>query len=95
VLFGGLGLVPTTRDAAVGEQAITWNYTTYLNIIFLALAAALVVQFFRTGGRPMLAMMGGSPDDGHEGHGDQEGHGGHADHEGRARGHSHHQEPLA
>ncbi len=68
ILFGGLGLVPGERDADVTEQAITWNYTTYLNIVFLAVAAALVIQFLRTGGRSMLAMMGGSPDEDHEGH---------------------------
>jgi len=32
-----------------------------LNIIFLLLAAALLIRFFRSGGRPMLAMMGGRP----------------------------------
>ena len=37
--------------------SITWNYTTVLNIVFLALAAALVVRFVRTGGLPMLRMM--------------------------------------
>ncbi len=33
-----------------------------LNIVFLLLAAALLVRFFRSGGGPMLKMMGGSPD---------------------------------
>ena len=61
--FSGLGLVPSARTAKVGETGIVWNYTTYLNIIFLVLAAALVVRFFRSGGRPMLAMMGGRPDE--------------------------------
>jgi uncharacterized protein len=60
--FGGLGLIPAGRAAKVTEAAITWNYTTILNIIFLLLAAALLVRFFRSGGRPMLTMMGGSPD---------------------------------
>jgi uncharacterized protein len=62
LLFGGLGLVPRERDASVVEHAVSWNYTTYLNIVFLAIAALLVVQFLRTGGRPMLAHMGGSPE---------------------------------
>jgi uncharacterized membrane protein YraQ (UPF0718 family) len=61
LLFGGLGLVPSERNAAVAEQAVSWNYTTYLNIGFLAMGALLVVEFFRTGGGPMLAHMGGSP----------------------------------
>ena len=56
------------------EPSISWNYTTCLNIVFLALAAALLWRFFRTGGREMLAMMGGAPDD----------HGGDAEH------HAHH-----
>ncbi len=62
-LFGGLGLVPEQRDAKVMEESIRWNYTSILNIIFLMLALILVVRFFRTGGRQMLAMMGGDPDD--------------------------------
>ena len=67
-LFTGLGLVPSERDAKVAEVAIQWNYTTVLNIIFLLLAAALLVRFFRTGGPAMLRMMGGRPE-GHEPHG--------------------------
>jgi hypothetical protein len=56
-----LGLIPTQRNAQVTETAITWNYTTILNIIFLLLAAALLIRFFRTGAGPMLKMMGGTP----------------------------------
>jgi uncharacterized membrane protein YraQ (UPF0718 family) len=74
-LFGGLGLIPAERTAKVTGTGIQWNYTTVLNIIFLLLAAALLVRFFRSGGRAMLAMMGGSPD----GH-DQHAHTGHAHH---------------
>jgi hypothetical protein len=66
-LFTGLGLVPSERTAKVAEVAIQWNYTTVLNIIFLLLAAALLVRFFRTGGPAMLRMMGGAPDE-HERH---------------------------
>ena len=72
LLFGGLGLVPSKRTAKVDEMGITWNYTTVLNIAFLLLAAALVWRFFRSGGGPMLRMMGGSPDGEHAGH--QSGH---------------------
>jgi uncharacterized protein len=60
-LFGGLGLVPVTRAAKVSEVGVHWNYTTVLNIVFVLLAAALLVRFFRTGGRAMLSMMGGRP----------------------------------
>jgi uncharacterized protein len=70
LLFGVLRLIPTgARHAKVGDTGISWNYTTWLNIVFLALAALLVWRFFRTGGRAMLAMMGGGPDDmEHHGH---------------------------
>jgi uncharacterized membrane protein YraQ (UPF0718 family) len=61
-LFGALGLIPAERTAKVAESGIQWNYTTVLNIIFLLLAAALLVRFVRSGGAPMLKMMGGSPD---------------------------------
>ena len=43
------------------QASIQWNYTTVLNIIFLILAAALCYRFVRTGGIPMLNMMGGTP----------------------------------
>ena len=68
ISFGVLGLVPTDRNAKVVEDTISWNYTTYLNIAFLLLAAALVVRFIRSGGLPMLRMMGGPPPAGHEHH---------------------------
>jgi uncharacterized membrane protein YraQ (UPF0718 family) len=56
-LFGAVGLVPATREAKVSDTGVHWNYTTVLNIIFLLLALALVVRFFRTGGAGMLRMM--------------------------------------
>jgi uncharacterized protein len=62
-LFGALGLIPAERAARVAEQGIQWNYTTVLNIIFLLLAAALLVRFFRSGAGMMLKMMGGAPDE--------------------------------
>jgi hypothetical protein len=61
LVFQPLGLVPVERHAKVVEAAVTWNYTTVLNIVFLALAAALVWRFLRTGGLSMLRMMGGAP----------------------------------
>ena len=49
ILFGALGLIPTgPRNAKVVEAHVTWNYTTVLNIVFLALAALLLWRFFRT-----------------------------------------------
>ena len=62
LVFTPLGLVPTERNATVLEAGISWNYTTYLNIAFLVLAALLIWRFVRSGGLPMLRMMGGSPD---------------------------------
>ncbi|HVA26119.1 MAG TPA: permease [Chloroflexota bacterium] len=57
LLFGAVGLVPTTRQAIVPELNITLNYDTVLNIIFLAVAAVLVWRFLRSGGAAMLRMM--------------------------------------
>lgn len=65
ILFGATSLIPTDRNAMAMEEGISWNYTSWLNIAFLVLAAALVARFVRSGGIPMLRMMGGSPD-GHE-----------------------------
>ena len=81
LVFGGLGLIPDRAGATIPDQGIGWDYTTWLNIIFVLLAAVLLVWFARTGGLPMLRMMGGSTDAGHEGHA---GHAGHEGHAGRA-----------
>src|SRR5947209_17402673 len=56
-LFGALGLIPQNRNVAAITAGIQWNYTSVLNIIFLVLAAVLVIRFIRTGGLPMLSMM--------------------------------------
>lgn len=58
-VFGGLGLIPDQADAKLPTEGITWNYTTWLNIVFLTLAAVLLVRFWRTGGPTMLRMTGG------------------------------------
>jgi uncharacterized membrane protein YraQ (UPF0718 family) len=65
LVFGGLGLIPGNSTAKVMDEGVSWNYTTWLNIVFLALAAALVIRFARTGGMAMLRMMGGAPDNQH------------------------------
>ncbi|WP_370063980.1 permease [Streptacidiphilus sp. MAP5-3] len=82
LVFGGLGLVPDQQRARIPMEGVSWNYTTVLNIVFLVLAAALVVRFLRTGGRQMLAMMGGSPDAGHGEHAMHEAHQAHQAHGG-------------
>ncbi|WP_329528015.1 permease [Streptomyces sp. NBC_01462] len=62
ILFSGLGLVPDQADARIPMEGVSWDYTTWLNIAFLLLAAALVWRFLRTGGPMMLRTMGGSPE---------------------------------
>jgi uncharacterized membrane protein YraQ (UPF0718 family) len=57
ILFGAAGLIPEERNAKVIEASVTWNYTTVLNILFLAFAGLLVVRFVRTGGMAMLRGM--------------------------------------
>ncbi len=57
IVFGALGLVPQERQARVVEASISWNYTTWLDIAFLALAALPLWRFSRTGGPQMLRMM--------------------------------------
>ncbi|MDC8982658.1 permease [Mycobacterium marinum] len=71
LIFGAANLIPRQRSATVLHAGISWNYTTWLNIIFLGIAAVLVTRFITSGGMPMLRMMGGSPDaEGHQ-HGHQ------------------------
>jgi uncharacterized protein len=69
-VFEAVGLDRTTRNAKVLEAAVSWNYTTYLNIVFLSLAAVLVWRYFRFGGGwSMLKMMNEPMDhDAHDHH---------------------------
>ena len=59
-VFAAADLIPTHRpdvDSIVG-RGVHWNYTTVLNIVFLAVAALLVWRYFRRGGGvAMLRMM--------------------------------------
>jgi uncharacterized membrane protein YraQ (UPF0718 family) len=75
ILFGALGIIPTDRAVSVIESGPSWNYTSYLNVAFLILAAVLVWRFLRTGGPAMLRMM--SVPEGPMAH-DHAGHGGQA-----------------
>jgi uncharacterized protein len=63
--FGAAGLVPVTRGAQVASLGFSWNYTTWLNLVFLVLAAPLVWRFLKTGGPQMLRMMNGPAAGGH------------------------------
>ena len=57
-LVGGafqlLGLAPTNHHVTVFETQPSWNYTTFLDIAFLLLMAALAWRFITTGGIEML-----------------------------------------
>jgi uncharacterized membrane protein YraQ (UPF0718 family) len=75
IIFGGLGLIPSPSSAKIPDQGVSWDYTTWLNIAFLALAAVLVIRFARTGGGMMLTMMGGPPEPAAAGDGTSSGHG--------------------
>jgi len=77
-LFQGLGIDPPARDAKVVMASVTWNYTTFLNIPFLLLAALLLWRYFRRGGGvEMLRDMNVPLADGHHAH---HAHGAHAHH---------------
>jgi hypothetical protein len=57
-LFDRLDLIPSERKAKVTEASVTLNYTTVLNVVFLAFAALLLWRYFaRGGGLAMLKMM--------------------------------------
>jgi uncharacterized membrane protein YraQ (UPF0718 family) len=68
IIFGALGLIPTARTAKVVEASIQWNYTTVLNLIFLAIAGFLIYRFIKTGGRSMLKAMNKVPEPAHAHH---------------------------
>ena len=57
LLFGALGIIPQNRNVAAITEGMQWNYTTVLNLLFLIIAAVLVIRFLRTGGPAMLRMM--------------------------------------
>ena len=62
LLFGAAGLIPGQRQARVEMANFSWNYTTILNLVFLAFSALLVMRFLRTGGPDMLRMMAAPPE---------------------------------
>jgi uncharacterized membrane protein YraQ (UPF0718 family)/YHS domain-containing protein len=63
-LFQLLGLTPARHFVTVFQTHPTWNYTTFLDIAFLALAAILGWRFLRTGGPEMLRAMNTAPGSG-------------------------------
>lgn len=68
LLFTPLGLVPTNRHLSVVMTSISWNYTTWLNIVFLLIAAFLLIVFIRSGSGSMLRMMSDAPEENSHGH---------------------------
>ncbi|MGY6257987.1 permease [Paraburkholderia caledonica] len=82
-LFQSLGWVPTQRHTAVVDAAITFNYTTVLDIVFGVVFIALGIVFFRTGGPRMMRMMEGGE---HE-------HAAHGHHAAHDNAHHHHHDP--
>jgi uncharacterized protein len=80
LLFGALGLIPHQRNAMDMHSGVSWNYTTWLNIAFLVVAAALLARFLTSGGLRMLKMMGGDPDASLDHHGEHDHPAHHDDH---------------
>ena len=58
-LFSAIGIVPEARPSieSITERAIGWNYTTFLNIAFSALAVVLVALTVRRGARDPVCGM--------------------------------------
>ena len=58
-LFAAAGLVPETRPDidSITDRGVTWNYTTFLNIVFLAVAAALIGLTLDRGARDPVCGM--------------------------------------
>jgi uncharacterized membrane protein YraQ (UPF0718 family) len=48
MLFKLTGLLPQTRDATVLDPSVSLNYTTVLNVVFIALSALLVWRYMTT-----------------------------------------------
>jgi uncharacterized protein len=58
-IFAAAGLIPSERPSvdAISSRGISWNYTTFLNIIFLGVAVALVGLTLRRGARDPVCGM--------------------------------------
>lgn len=67
-LFRALHLIPQQRNAEVMQETIRWNYTSVLDLVFLAVSALLLLRFLRTGGPAMLREMDEAPADGEQHH---------------------------
>jgi hypothetical protein len=58
-LFDLAGQIPEQRPdvESITERGVEWNYTTFLNIVFLGVAAALVVLTMRRGAQDPVCGM--------------------------------------
>ncbi|MGA8278887.1 MAG: permease [Rhodanobacteraceae bacterium] len=84
-LFVLIGWVPTQRNATVAMAHIAFNYTAVMNIVFVLVAAILVITFLRSGGPAMMRMMA-SPGHDHDHCGVDDRHDGTREHD---RAHHH------
>jgi uncharacterized membrane protein YraQ (UPF0718 family)/YHS domain-containing protein len=58
-IFSAAGLVPTQRPSieSISSRGVSWNYTTFLNIVFLGIAAALFGLTLRRGAKDPVCGM--------------------------------------
>jgi uncharacterized protein len=58
-IFSAAGLVPSERPSidSISSRGVAWNYTTFLNIVFLTIAAILVALTLRRGARDPVCGM--------------------------------------
>jgi uncharacterized protein len=60
VIFRAAGIVPATRPAVIAPAHFAWNYTTYLNIVFLVVFGIL---YWLYRNRARLSVGSGSAED--------------------------------
>jgi uncharacterized membrane protein YraQ (UPF0718 family)/YHS domain-containing protein len=58
-VFAALGLIPDQRPSieSIASRGIEWNYTTFLNVVFTLVAAALAVLTLRRGAKDPVCGM--------------------------------------
>ena len=76
--FNLVGIAPAHFHVSALETRPSWNYTSFLNVAFLLLMAAMLWRFMSTGGPAMVRAMS-HPGAGHDRHMHQE-HSEHHDH---------------
>ena len=68
ILFGAFGWIPQVRHLDITHAAFSWNYTTWLNLLALALAGWLYIRYRKTGGPEMMKAMSTEESCGHHHH---------------------------